>query len=159
MTADILIYDITFKVMIYIIQICFIAVSQPPQYLPSPDACASSPCGLYAECRNVGGAPSCACKSSYIGSPPNCRPECTINSECPSNQACINEICRDPCPGACGLNAICTVFKHVAQCGCLGQYTGDPFTQCQPIPDNGNLILKYTYFKNVLMQLITYVRT
>lgn len=120
-----------------IFYICLVAVSQPPQYLPSPDPCSSSPCGLYAECRNVGGSPSCACKQSYIGSPPNCRPECTINSECPSNQACINERCRDPCPGACGLNAFCTVFNHISQCSCLEKYSGDPFTQCQPLPEDG----------------------
>lgn len=98
------------------------------------DPCSSSPCGLYAECRNIGGSPSCACLPTYIGNPPYCRPECTINSECPSNQACINEKCQDPCPGACGLNADCHVFSHIAQCACIEQYTGDPFTQCTPAP-------------------------
>nr|1OIG_A Chain A, Dumpy, isoform Y len=24
------------------------------------------------------------------------RPECVLNSDCPSNQACVNQKCRDP---------------------------------------------------------------
>lgn len=109
---------------------------------PKPDPCVPSPCGVYAECRNIGDAPSCACKSGYVGSPPNCRPECTLNSECPSNQACINEKCRDPCPGACGLNAQCSVFNHIAQCSCLEHYTGDPFMNCNlDLQKDGNNII------------------
>lgn len=75
-----------------------------PQLAPGPvvqNPCVPSPCGPYAECRDIGGVPSCSCLKSYIGSPPNCRPECIINSDCASNQACINERCRDPCPGSC----------------------------------------------------------
>lgn len=125
----------------------YFTVSQPPDLAQSVDPCLPSPCGLYAECRNIGGAPSCACQSSYVGNPPNCRPECTINSECPSNQACINEKCRDPCTGACGLNAVCTVFNHIAQCSCIEQYNGDPFTQCVPTPlaEGTFLFLKVPY--------------
>lgn len=100
--------------------------------------CTPSPCGAFAQCRDVGGSASCACLSNYIGSPPNCRPECVINSECPSNQACINEKCRDPCPGACGLNAECNVFNHIAQCTCIDRYIGDPFIQCTPLKE-GNI--------------------
>lgn len=121
------------------------AVSQPPD-LPNSDACLPSPCGLYAECRNTGSV-SCACLPGYIGNPPNCRPECTINSECPSNLACINEKCRDPCSGACGLNAKCSVFNHIAQCSCVDQYIGDPFVQCLPTPFNEG---KHIYIRNIL---------
>lgn len=92
--------------------------------------CVPSPCGPYAECRDIGGAPSCSCLKSYIGSPPNCRPECTINSDCASNQACINEKCRDPCPGSCGLSAICNVINHTPACTCPEEFTGDPFNNC-----------------------------
>lgn len=106
-------------------------MSQPIEKVPPiSDPCLPSPCGLHAECRNSGGSVSCACQSGYVGNPPNCRPECTINSECPSDQACINENCRDPCFGACGLNARCTVFNHIAQCSCFEEYSGDPFSQC-----------------------------
>lgn len=92
--------------------------------------CVPSPCGPYAECRDIGGVPSCSCLKSYIGSPPNCRPECTINSDCVSNQACINERCRDPCPGSCGLAAICNVINHTPACTCPEGFTGDPFNNC-----------------------------
>lgn len=108
---------------------------------PSPpvqrDPCLASPCGPNAICQNVGQTPACTCSPEYRGSPPNCRPECTINSECPSNQACIREKCRDPCPGSCGLNAQCSVFNHVPVCSCIEGYTGDPFSRCdQKIPSS-----------------------
>lgn len=94
------------------------------------DPCSPSPCGPNAICQSVGQTPACTCLPNYRGSPPNCRPECTINSECPSNQACIQERCKDPCPGSCGFNALCTVFNHVPICSCIEGYTGDPFSQC-----------------------------
>lgn len=93
-----------------------------------------SPCGPYAECRDIGGTPSCSCLANYIGSPPNCRPECIINSDCSSNTACMREKCRDPCPGSCGANAQCNVIIHTPTCTCPEGYTGDPFNQCYPKP-------------------------
>lgn len=93
-----------------------------------------SPCGNNAQCRNIGGSPSCSCLPSYVGSPPNCRPECTINSECPSNLACITQKCRDPCPGSCGISAQCSVINHTPICSCIEGYVGDPFTYCTPKP-------------------------
>lgn len=74
--------------------------------------------------------PACSCIQGYVSSPPNCRPECTINSECSGNQACINQKCRDPCPGSCGINAKCAVVNHNAVCSCNPGYTGDPFKGC-----------------------------
>lgn len=98
------------------------------------DPCVPSPCGSYAECRPRGEAPSCSCLPGYLGVPPNCRPECRINSDCPSSQACINEKCRDPCPGSCGFGAICNVINHTPSCTCPAGYTGDAFSHCQPEP-------------------------
>jgi hypothetical protein len=92
--------------------------------------CQPSPCGPNAQCQNIGGSPSCSCLQNMIGTPPNCRPECINNAECPSNQACINQKCRDPCPGSCGANTECRVVSHTPVCICLAGYTGDPFTQC-----------------------------
>lgn len=89
---------------------------------------------MYAECRNIGGTPSCSCLPIYIGSPPNCRPECRVNSECPMNLACSNEKCRDPCLGSCGITSLCTVYNHVSVCTCPEEYTGDPFSNCYPRP-------------------------
>lgn len=98
------------------------------------DPCLPSPCGPYSQCRNIGGNPSCSCSPSYIGVPPNCRPECTINAECLSALACIREKCSDPCPGSCGVGAQCTALNHVPICSCLEGYTGDPFSSCIPKP-------------------------
>lgn len=107
--------------------------------VPSIDPCLPSPCGPFSQCRDIGGMPSCTCLQQYTGNPPNCRPECTINTDCSSIRACINEICVDPCPGSCGLNAQCFVQSHVAICACNDGYMGDPFTSCSPKP----MIRKY----------------
>lgn len=106
----------------------------PPQQDVYRDPCNPSPCGANAQCRDVNGSPSCSCLATYVGSPPNCRPECSINSECPSIQACIREKCRDPCPGSCGFNARCSVINHTPICVCPEGYIGDPFTSCSPAP-------------------------
>lgn len=93
--------------------------------------CVPSPCGPFSECRDFGGASSCACMPSYIGAPPSCRPECTINSECSSNMACINQKCKDPCPGSCGINARCIVQMNTPICLCNDNYVGDAFVECK----------------------------
>lgn len=101
--------------------------------------CLPSPCGPNSQCQNIHGSPSCSCIPSFFGSPPNCRPECTINSECSSNLACIREQCKDPCLGSCGPTAQCSVINHTPICTCPDGYTGDPFTNCvlklpSPVP-------------------------
>lgn len=116
---------------IFLIKIAPVA---PPKQDEYRNPCNPSPCGPYSQCRDFNGSPSCSCLSSYVGAPPNCRPECSINSECPSSQACINEKCRDPCPGSCGQNAICHVINHTPVCTCSEHDTGDPFTNCYPKP-------------------------
>jgi hypothetical protein len=98
------------------------------------DPCVPSPCGPNSQCRHIDGQGVCSCLSDYLGSPPNCRPECVLNHECPSSLTCKNMKCQDPCPGLCGTNAICLVVNHYAICQCQNQYTGDPFSQCTPIP-------------------------
>lgn len=113
----------------------FLSDDEPPAKPLNP--CQPSPCGPNAECRVIGDSPSCSCLKNYIGSPPNCRPECASNIECPSSLACINHKCRDPCPGVCGQNAECRVISHTPMCVCANGYQGDPFSQCsiqQQIP-------------------------
>lgn len=95
--------------------------------------CEPSPCGPYSQCREVNGHAVCICTQGYVGSPPNCRPECTVSSDCPLNQACSNQKCLDPCPGACGRNTQCIVVNHNPICTCLPGYSGDPFSVCQLI--------------------------
>lgn len=102
----------------------------PKEVIVNP--CVPSPCGPNSQCRDIGGSPSCSCLPQYIGSPPTCRPECTINPDCPSNLACIREKCIDPCPGSCGTNALCAVVNHNPSCSCLSGFTGDPFYLCSP---------------------------
>lgn len=77
--------------------------------------------------------PSCSCLPEFIGSPPNCRPECASNSECPPHLACIKQRCSDPCLGICGLNAECKVVSHIPNCMCLLSFEGDPFVQCNRV--------------------------
>lgn len=95
--------------------------------------CVPSPCGPNSQCRVIGTQAACSCVPNYIGQPPNCRPECTINAECPSNLACIKEKCQDPCLGSCGVNALCSVVNHNAICTCISGYEGDPTMQCSTI--------------------------
>lgn len=108
----------------------FTALPEPKPPTPPPNPCVPSPCGPYSECHVIGSQASCRCRENYIGVPPQCRPECVVNTDCPPTLACISEKCRDPCPGSCGLNAKCTVQNHIPTCSCLPDYTGDPFTQC-----------------------------
>lgn len=92
--------------------------------------CLPSPCGPYSICRVINDRPVCSCNVGYIGSPPTCRPECIVNSECPLDKACINKKCDDPCPGTCGYNAHCKVINHSPVCSCPIGYIGDPFNRC-----------------------------
>lgn len=105
----------------------FVEVIEP--VVPT-NPCQPSPCGINSECKVVGDSPACSCLPEFIGSPPNCRPECVSNSECADHLACINKKCKDPCPGVCGLNAQCRVISHTPNCFCSLGYVGDPFSQC-----------------------------
>lgn len=105
----------------------------PQRDVTPQNPCQPSPCGPNSECRVSGDSPSCSCLPEFSGAPPNCRPECISNSECATNQACVNQKCVDPCPGLCGLNANCRVFSHTAMCLCDRGFTGDPFAQCNAI--------------------------
>lgn len=58
-------------------------------------------------------------------------PECRINTECPSDKACINQLCQDPCfSNRCGLNAECITINHHPSCHCQHGLAGDPQAQC-----------------------------
>ncbi len=99
-----------------------------------PNPCTPSPCGPNSQCQVVSGQAQCGCVPNMIGSVPNCRPECLLGSDCPSNQACINQKCVDPCPGTCAANADCRVVNHSPTCNCVSGYTGDGFKDCRPSP-------------------------
>lgn len=102
-----------------------------------------TPCGPNSLCKNVDSRAVCSCVANYVGRPPNCRPECVSNSECPTILACINEKCRDPCVGSCGLNAECRVVSHSPICMCIGGYSGDPFSGCTRVVVQSKLSLDF----------------
>lgn len=98
-----------------------------------PDPCIPTPCGSYTNCRVVADRAVCSCLPDYFGDPDvGCKPECTINSECPLSKACINYKCKDPCAGLCGYEAVCTVISHTPRCSCPDGFTGDPLKSCLP---------------------------
>lgn len=108
--------------------------------------CIPSPCGANAICKEQNGAGSCSCLQEYFGNPYElCRPECTVNTDCPSNKACMGNKCLDPCPGTCAQSAICHVYNHSPTCSCNYGYTGDPYKYCSLIPSLRK------FFLNVLM--------
>lgn len=105
-----------------------------PEIIPDENVCAPSPCGPNSKCKEVSGQAVCSCLPSYIGTPPACRPECVASSECPSQLACKDYKCVNPCPSPCGLNTNCVVVNHSPICSCMPSYSGDPFTICTSIP-------------------------
>lgn len=110
-----------------------ILVAPTPEYREPTDVCIPSPCGPNAKCQAVNGSPSCSCLPEFIGTPPACRPECSSNSDCAYNLACINRKCQDPCPGSCGVNTECSVTQHTPNCKCQKGYVGNPFIACHII--------------------------
>lgn len=109
--------------------------------------CQPSPCGPYSQCRVINGHAVCSCQAGYVGFPPSCRPECVVSADCPQDKACLNQKCRDPCPGTCGVNARCQVVNHNAVCSCLPGFTGDPIVNCakeiSKHEENYNLVLYF----------------
>jgi len=103
----------------------------PPEAERHADPCLPSPCGSNSVCRNVNNRAECSCAPGMFGAPPNCRPECVINQDCPSNRACIRQRCEDPCIGICGFNAVCSTQNHQPKCSCIESFEGDPYTACR----------------------------
>lgn len=58
--------------------------------------------------------------------------ECTSDSECVIEKACIEKRCQNPCAfdNVCGLNALCRVVMHQPVCHCLTGYEGNPLVLC-----------------------------
>lgn len=124
-------------------------LEQVPIDTPRPsNPCIPSPCGPLSQCQPNGNVPICSCLSNYFGAPPNCRPECSVNSDCANNKACMNEKCRDPCVGVCGIATNCHVNNHVPICTCMDGLIGDPFTRCYepPLPPSNNLNENFVSF-------------
>lgn len=92
--------------------------------------CLPSPCDGDTSCNvfgnNVAVCDNCASDTIH----PNCNPECLMNSDCPFDKACIRAKCIDPCPGSCGINALCEVYYHNPICSCPQGLIGNPFDHC-----------------------------
>jgi len=43
----------------------------------------------------------------------------------------MSEKCGDPCPGACGTNALCQVINHSPVCECHPGHVGNPYHSCR----------------------------
>lgn len=58
---------------------------------------------------------------------------CRTDYDCPSNQACVNRECVDPCLYTqCGLNALCKAdSNHKARCYCPENFRGNPQIRCE----------------------------
>ena len=124
----------------------------PPRPEPvAVDPCQPNPCGVNAIARRVGDYCECSCPFGLQGDPySECRPECTIDSDCPTTLACISQKCRDPCvyENNCGVNAICEVRIHRATCFCPPGYEGNPFQICTPIRERKHIYLTEQLFYN-----------
>lgn len=111
--------------------------------------CVPSPCGANSVCKVQNNIGSCQCLPDYYGNPyEGCRPECTLNSDCPSNRACIRNKCIDPCPGTCALNANCNVVNHLPNCVCFNGFTGDSYRYCTPIQRERKFLYEERYSLN-----------
>lgn len=103
--------------------------------------CASdgSTCALNAECYGINHRPRCECLPGFSGNP---KVSCTIlgcrsDSECPSDKACINQNCVDPCErtAVCAVNENCNVYNHRPECSCPPGTEKDYHKGCQPIEE------------------------
>jgi hypothetical protein len=110
------------------------SISEPIHEEPL-QPCNPSPCGSNTVCRERDGVGSCSCLPDYFGDPyVGCKPECISNNDCDRSKACIQKKCKDPCPGVCGINAICQTLNHNPSCTCIEGFTGDPLSSCHIIP-------------------------
>lgn len=114
------------------------------------EPCKPSPCGPNSQCTDNNGQAVCSCLPQFIGTPPNCRPECLVNSECGSNRACVNQKCVDPCIGTCGRDAQCKIIHHSPICSCANGFTGDPFIYCFAAPST---FCRIKYFYKILKKI------
>ncbi len=110
------------------------------------DNCPGS-CGIGAECLVQNHRPYCRCPAGAafganplvdctVQRPPprpvEVEPQCSVNEQCKKNEICRNGKCVDPCPGLCGVNAVCTVNEyHRVRCQCREGFNGDPYTLCR----------------------------
>lgn len=108
-------------------------------------ACAAddSPCGTKATCYATNHRAVCECPPGFIGNPKiSCGiVGCRSNSDCPTNRACINDKCENPCTQSnpCDDTAECKVYNHEPVCACPPGYIGNTKTGCKQIEEKCSL--------------------
>lgn len=99
----------------------------------------SNPCARTAQCSAKNHRATCTCPSDLIGDPfvncykePVSRVECTHDSDCSVDTACINKRCQNPCAESnpCAHNAECRISYHRPLCYCPPGWGGDPQRMC-----------------------------
>lgn len=128
-----------FLIRIHCLLLFLIIIHSILATLADENPCTPSPCGPYSHCKIIDNHGVCSCQEGYVGSPPTCRPECVISTDCAQHQACMQQKCKDPCPGTCGVNARCQVINHNPICTCKAGFTGDPFVTCQLEKSKGEI--------------------
>lgn len=101
---------------------------------------AANPCQAPAECKVYNHQTDCSCPPGFVGDlGRGCAKvdvACRGDFDCPSQTACINEECVNPCniTEPCGINAECKVFDtapiRTMVCECLPGYQGNAIVQC-----------------------------
>ena len=114
--------------------------SCPNGYEPNPhpeieciasDLCRSESCHSSAQCDTVAGKALCTCPVDTVGDPytSGCRTNGTCpngNKDCPSEAACSNGRCINPCDGYCGPNTECRCTNHIPVCSCPPNFAPNP---------------------------------
>lgn len=106
----------------------------PPDRDVTTDPCKTnpSPCPPNVKCfsydNKVAICDDCAAPENFNNF--ECKPQCTSDSQCPGNMACINFLCVDPCAGSCGSNSFCDVISHKPICRCIENTIGNPYDRC-----------------------------
>lgn len=85
-------------------------------------ACQGEQCGSNAQCLAIEHRAVCECIPGHGG---NARIACTplgcrSDDECPTDKACVNGKCNDPCTttALCAQDELCKVYHHRPQCAC-----------------------------------------
>lgn len=99
----------------------------------------SNPCARSAQCSAQNHRAACTCPSGLIGDPfvncykePMSKVECSLDSDCSVDTACINKRCQNPCAESnpCAQNAECRISYHRPLCYCPPGWGGDPQNTC-----------------------------
>ncbi len=99
-------------------------------------ACAAdgSSCGTDAVCYGIQHRAVCECPPGLTGNPQVAcvQTACKSDSDCPSDRACINKKCVNPCAQSkdCVESAVCVPYNHKTDCSCPPGFTGDVATGC-----------------------------